>query len=108
MNKGYREFVDCLEESGYSDVEVVLLCPACRGNNLHQIRTEVFEREDDAESGYHTIVTRTGTEVDDNMGGNPSVRRQGLTITFECENCPAKPSLEVYQHKGLTILHLTK
>jgi hypothetical protein len=56
-------------------------------------------------------------QFDADMGGNPSSRRDGITIEFECENCNGAPPpqqnpafglsknyLHIVQHKGTTYL----
>lgn len=79
-----------------------LTCPNCKNNNLHQERIEVFDREEDADTGIHTTVDKGKVLVDNDLTGNPSRRRQGLSIFFRCEHCDAMPKLSVYQHKGCT------
>ncbi len=79
-----------------------LKCPSCKSEFLHQITTEVFERDEDAIQGLHVTVTRQSVITDANIQGSPSGRRQGLTIEFKCEACEHKPSLSIYQHKGST------
>lgn len=39
-----------------------------------------------------------------NMSLNPSPRRGGILIEFDCECCLAKPQLGIFQHKGLTCI----
>ncbi len=44
--------------------------------------------------------------TDNNNSRNPSDRRQGMIIRFECENCgPNGIELCIAQHKGNTIVH---
>jgi hypothetical protein len=83
----------------------MLQCPGCGGVHLHQVRTMVFEREEDAVWTIVSDVTRSGTNVatvPSDLSGNPSDRRQGLAIKFTCEECPAQPELTFQQHKGTT------
>lgn len=39
-----------------------------------------------------------------NMSLNPSPRRGGILIEFDCECCLAKPQLGIFQHKGWTCI----
>lgn len=83
----------------------ILLCPRCTpadGTYLHQLAYTIYERpsgEDglsiaidisSVDSVVHTVAKR-----------NPSRRRQGLAILFECEQC-GLAELTIYQHKGNT------
>ena len=67
---------------GYGDD---LICPSCGCNNLHQTAVDTYFRTEDAEQGIHTRVDLRGVKTDMNVSGNPSARRSGLFITFECE-----------------------
>lgn len=80
-----------------------LLCPSCGGDFLHHDRVEVYEPlHEDAETGHHVIVAGGQTTVTSDLTGNPSARRNGLTIRFWCEGCWALPLLRFAQHKGTT------
>lgn len=82
-----------------------LYCPNCGGFNLHHGRVEVFERSEDEKSGIHVVVDGKEVVVDTSMSGNPSRRRHGLSISFECEVCGDLPgALTVVQHKGSTYI----
>jgi len=90
----------------------VLRCPRCRGDfdHLHQGRVEVFERREDAERVCRTTVDRKTTDLDylpNDESGNPSSRRQGLRIHFECEGCGDGLILNIGQHKGQTLVDWT-
>ncbi|MBI4248079.1 MAG: hypothetical protein HY611_01140 [Elusimicrobia bacterium] len=82
-----------------------LECPACKHNNLHHERVEVFERSEDQKQGVHCSVSKSGAIFDTNLAGNPSERRHGLIIYFICESCSAKPILTIAQHKGTTYVN---
>jgi hypothetical protein len=96
-----------------------LVCPTCKGHNLHQGAVHVWQRyTEDATTGTYTCAdhksSRVETEAD--MEGNPSRRRDGMTIEFECESCFGQPTphanpadqkknyLHIVQHKGTTYL----
>ena len=98
-----------------------LVCPSCGGSNLHHEAVHVWSRHgEDATKG--TYVRADGksscVESDAPMDGNPSRRRDGLTIEFSCEACsgapvgasrnpsdePQKHCLHIVQHKGTTYL----
>jgi len=90
-----------------------LLCPNCGGNNLHQDKVETFDRAED-EYGVQIRTTSCGgrTIIDRDMTMNPSPRRNGLRIHFECESgmteegkkSTCAPVLNIYQHKGTTYM----
>ncbi len=84
------------------DGRAMLLCPHCGSEYLHHDRVDVFEREYDDLTGLHAVVTRHGVAVESDLAGNPSARRQGLTIRLWCEGCHARLMLAVSQHKGVT------
>lgn len=95
-------------EFGY---DAALECPNCGGLNLHQVKIEVFDRSED-EYGAHirTVAGNGRTVTDRDMTMNPSARRDGLRIHFDCESGMSEhakkstcaPVLNVYQHKGTT------
>jgi hypothetical protein len=82
-----------------------LRCPFCGHDYLHHGRVEVFTRlKEDAPS---IAVTLDGCNLPvlGASGCNPSSRRQGLLIYFNCENCGRLPvALGIAQHKGNTFV----
>jgi hypothetical protein len=95
--------------SGISDIvapcinETALMCPFCGDNNLHHDRVTVYSRKEDEDKILRTeICSGLVTVKRDEGHDNPSSRRDGIAIRFDCENCPAKPELTVSQHKGTT------
>ena len=90
-----------------SSQETVLECPSCGSDYLHQKQTDIYERREDEESGLHVRVEGKQATTDANMEGNPSGRRNGLTIQFWCEGCRANPVMSIYQHKGNTYVDFT-
>ena len=111
----YRKTHNPLDQK---DVERgVLQCPSCGTEYTHQYDVQVFARDEDDERERHTHIWGTcnkynsgiHTEEIDNdrttFGGNPSPRRDGITIGFLCENCENnKFFLDIYQHKGQTFM----
>ena len=101
-----------------------LLCPQCGGNNLHQGAVHVWQRSsEESKTGAYSCAdhARSNVQYDADMGGNPSLRRDGMTIEFECENCNGAPPphenpafaerksyLHIVQHKGTTYLSWNK
>lgn len=93
-----------------------LLCPRCGADNLHHIGVVFYERGEDAVDVLqltHALlrygedrITGTTTEiVPSKQSLNPSARRSGLAIQFECEQCGGgtdddKIELTIAQHKG--------
>ncbi len=76
----------------------VLKCGNCGGSYIRHLRVDVYERHDDATSGLHVIVSNGRASFDHDLTGNPSERREGMTITFACEMCPEKSILSIAQH----------
>lgn len=87
----------------------MLICPECDGNNLHHADVSVFNRQEDDEMVMATHVmgspqTTMTSRVKNTHSQNPSSRRHGLIIEFECEHCDVRPKLQISQHKGNTIM----
>jgi len=76
-----------------------LVCPSCGGNCLHHDRIDIFERGEDQDQGIHVLVAEGQGTFNTDLAGNPSARRDGLSIHFWCEDCSAKPVLTIAQHK---------
>ena len=83
-----------------------LLCPRCEFNYLHHYQVDVFERNEDAITGLHVQVADSRAATDTLLRGNPSSRRDGLTVGLWCEGCHAKLLLTIAQHKGVTLIDL--
>ncbi|TFH49687.1 MAG: hypothetical protein E4H01_03725 [Lysobacterales bacterium] len=90
----------------------VLRCPICEFNCTSHYATTVYERDsEDSEFGFVTrcehgethTVARKNFLGSINMRANPSSRRDGLSIEFECERCDGF-ILHFAQHKGETIV----
>jgi hypothetical protein len=70
----------------------------------------VFDRKEDSASTVRSLVTGSSVTVgivDSNHAGNPSSRRDGIVIDFECEQCGGgtdenRIELTIAQHKGST------
>ena len=96
-------------------VEIIdgeLVCPLCGGRYLHQVKTSIFQRGEDETTCTRTVVEGRNTQVTAyaHNSENPSGRRQGMVIRFECEQAgdhvnPNTPlELLVSQHKGNTLM----
>lgn len=83
-----------------------LSCPICRNDYLHQGRITAFDRGEDDETVVKTAVQdgMVSSHMVASVGsGNPSTRRHGLRLAFECENCATlRLDLTISQHKGET------
>lgn len=79
-----------------------LKCPVCGFEYLDQSGVSIFERDEDAPDCLHVDVSRQSVTIDRDGRRNPSARRHGLRIDFDCEGCPNTSSLVIYQHKGNT------
>lgn len=84
-----------------------LCCPSCEQPNLHHGKIEIFNRhcEDDTR-GEHISVDEGEMTLNKNMKGNPSSRRNGIRIWFDCEHCVNRCALTIAQHKGNTFLNM--
>jgi hypothetical protein len=89
-----------------------LQCPVCDSLYIHQYETNIYYRSEDDDRCMVTSAQygRSYTVERDNAG-NPSVRRDGLTIAFWCESCDGgadqgdcAKELCIAQHKGLTLM----
>ena len=79
-----------------------LLCPECGGEGcLHHKAVQVFQRDEDATS-YYTIVGEIPKKLNE---VNPSERRDGMRVYFECERCGDVSPFALVQHKGNTLLY---
>lgn len=82
-----------------------LSCPTCGYEYLSHENVTVFSREqEDAGKGVRVSVSGVRVAIDTALTGNPSLRRDGISILFRCENCPALALLTIAQHKGQTRL----
>ena len=96
----------------------ILKCPECGENYLHHRNTTIFERSEDDK--LTTVIAQNGEEVQATKFPsadtcNPSYRRNGIIIEFQCEHChydygDASPELTglfrlaIIQHKGNTFV----
>jgi ribosomal protein S27AE len=80
-------------------------CPKCRHGFMHHHTVNLYNRaEEDDPTGVHVRARAKGLEINRSMVGNPSYRRDGLTIALECEQCGNTSVLNIYQHKGVTYI----
>ena len=87
-----------------------LCCPSCGlTEGMHHGVVEVWDRVEDQMKGTYLrsrspLIVNTAASVE-GSSRNPSMRRSGIIITFECEMCPGKKmELQIAQHKGATLL----
>lgn len=79
-----------------------LYCPDCGDSYLHHNAVEVFHRPGEDAPSIGIGVERGRTDAA-SPRRNPSPRRGGLLIWFDCEGCGRDDLvLEIYQHKGET------
>ena len=117
MGKTFGRKAAVVDEDGQ------LYCPDCGNNYLHQHDTTIFQRGEDGD--ITTVIAQNGktvqvSEFPNEDTCNPSWRRHGMIIEFECENChgsdwdpvkdehiPSKEPLHrlaILQHKGNTFM----
>ena len=88
----------------------ILLCPACGGRFLHHedFAVEVWQRPEDALIQGCAILPRGAGVSFIPAEDNPSSRRSGVRLKFNCENCSSTSRLEIAQHKGETFVSIEK
>jgi hypothetical protein len=95
-----------------------LLCPRCGADDLHHVGAIFYERGEDGADVLQLTQTlrRYGEDratgmvteiVPSDRARNPSSRRSGMAILFECEQCGGgtdadRIELTIAQHKGST------
>ena len=82
-----------------------MLCVGCGEDCLHQTGMIWFQRSEDAKKGtaYFVQHGQSGKyEFEDYRSANPSTRRHGSIVIFECELCHTITGLSFAQHKGHT------
>lgn len=84
----------------FSQFEDFIKCPVCADTYTHQGKIEIFERGEDETIGNHVQVFNDNIQVDRDLTGNPSPRRQGVSIHFKCETQSHQFIVDIYQHKG--------
>lgn len=77
----------------------------CCSTYLHEFKTEHFNYGEGREHGSTTTIEDGQVRVETNKlhlkeRKNPSSYRQGLKVTFYCEECEAITVLTIAQHKG--------
>lgn len=94
----------------------ILTCPRCSENYLHHRNTTIFERSEDDK--LTTVIAQSEHEAQVSSFPsadtcNPSARRNGILIEFECEHCHYSDKgeilqppfqLAIIQHKGNTFV----
>lgn len=94
-----------LRDYGSTDL---LVCPRCGFDHMHHQEVERWDRSEDARIETHILAGygHAQVQVEEESGRNPSSRRSGLIIRFECEGCGGGPDdrieLSIAQHKGQT------
>jgi hypothetical protein len=89
----------------YAD-NAAVRCLYCDDDYLHHNDVAIYNRAgEDSNHGLAIYAKSDSVTINDDMAGNPSGRRNGLMIHFECENCSRTSKLALYQHKGVTYLH---
>ena len=71
-----------------------------RANNLLFYMTKAESVMVPAE--YKRVIAEAKVKIDDQLTGNPSSRRHGFKVYFNCEGCSVRSILSFSQHKGTT------
>lgn len=70
---------------------------------LHFAGLEIFDRNEDRKIGQRVRIFGGEILVTDDVSGNPSPRRDAVSLYFNSENgCPIR--MNIIQHKGETIV----
>jgi len=83
----------------------LIKCPFCGSDYLHHVRVDVYDREEDEEKGLHVTAWGEYVQTDTDLSKNPSPRRNGVLIYFECEGCRKTFPFTIAQHKGNTFFN---
>lgn len=94
-------------------LDLIVECPDCKGEYLHQGTVQIFNRDEDAHQVRVTTVNNKDTHeasIANELSLNPSSRRQGMRISFYCEACDGESKreskfLNISQHKGSTYIY---
>lgn len=95
----------------------IVICATCGAEEIHQYKTEIFERSEDGEKPLHCIIEGSDTadgyvmpviKQDRELTNCPSPRRSGINIYFWCENCDCVTKMSIYQHKGRSFVEFHK
>jgi len=108
------EISEAVELGNYYLGQTNLKCPRCGWDYLHLRSVTIYDRAEDAEVTSVTTV-RDGLSATHLLPSrdiaNPSARRDGMAILFECEACSINQNqwsplieLTIAQHKGITQL----
>ena len=82
-----------------------LVCPSCGGDYLHHGAVCSYTRiKEDSADGTAYRIDGSSIARSSQLNGNPSARRDGITIDFNCELCGNTSTLGIAQHKGQTQL----
>jgi hypothetical protein len=110
---GYSSYAESDMKSEDTEFEILvkegtLVCPNCGFDYLHHEQVQIFNRQkEDSVTGIYLGIMGTNVAIDTTAEReNPSLRRNGLRITFWCEGCDKKPVLVLAQHKGQTFIHM--
>ena len=91
-----------------TDAEIeygVLLCPECGTDYTHHRRVTVFWRDrEDEPFGSCIRSSQDELSATRRQYGNPSARRDGISIDCRCEACKTLFRLHIAQHKGHTLI----
>jgi hypothetical protein len=96
------------KETHLCEYALAIKCPNCgEAGDIHPISAAAYMREEDSKTGNYARVTRD--QVETVSGGelppcNPSERRDGFTLLFECWECDRVLIMDIFQHKGPTYL----
>jgi hypothetical protein len=85
----------------------LLRCGWCQWQNTHFVRTEVYHDPDTTnlnDTRLRAVIQGPEFRLDSTDEGNPSPRRNGIRLLYRCEMCPGISALEIFEHKGDTII----
>ncbi|PHS25517.1 MAG: hypothetical protein COA85_06910 [Robiginitomaculum sp.] len=87
-----------------TDAGDYLLCPICANEYMAHETIEVFDHHEGNKQETHITISEGKMSSDHDLSGNPSGKRNGLKISFKCENCKRSSVLKIAQQEGLTYM----
>jgi hypothetical protein len=84
-----------------------LVCPNCGDEHLYHQSVKVYCRDKEGgETGLMTEISAGATIITTSMDGNPSKRRDGIVINFNCETCDYKSKILIAEKEGQTFFSM--
>lgn len=107
FNQQVEVFMSLSEFLEIGTKEDLLQCYHCKGEFTHVRGFLWFRRDEDCDHSKTIFADKSSvSELKTSNALNPSARRDGIRVIYDCENCRKFSSLNIWQHKGLTYLNV--